>query len=370
MKSNAVPLVGAFRIVLLLLAAAGCNSGTPAPPGRDGLAPPHDMAMGAPPAPDLAVPVVISLHYRPAQVDTLAQGLRNPTGVVLRGDGSLVVTDYDAAVVDQVSADGQVSALLAGMSGFAGPFAAVLTAKGDLLVQTDFDAHGVKNDDTGTLWRVQGGAAQVLVEGLGRPRGLASLPDGRVFVADRRRHVVGVLDPMTGTLQPLAGKSGEAGYQDGQGAGARFASPYGCAVLPDGSVVVADLDNHRLRQVTLDGRVTTYAGDGTPGAVDGPREAARFLGLEGVAADRAGNVYVSDGDAFLVRLVPVSGDVVTLAGDGQPGHRDGAGAQARFYGLEGITVAPDGGTVYVSDGNQGKPNIQAGWVRKITVSAK
>lgn len=281
---------------------------------------------------------------------------QNPTGLALEAGGTLLVSDYDGGRVRRVTSAGAVTTIAAA-TGFAGPFAVSVTSAGKIVVQSDFNKSGQKDGTSGTLWTVTPGAGtvapQVLAEGLGRPRGLCAIAGGKLAVADRTRQTVRVLDVSTGALTALAGADGQAGYQDGSGAAARFAAPYGCAALPDGSIVVADSDNHRLRRVTMAGEVTTWAGDGVADTNDGPRLQARFDRPLAVAADAAGNVYVTDAGARRVRRIDTAGQVTTLAGDGTAGYRDGTGAEARLYGLEGLAVQADGKKLYVSDGSQG-----------------
>jgi hypothetical protein len=90
------------------------------------------------------------------------------------------------------------------------------------------------------------------------------------------------------------------------------------------------------------GRVTTVAGmPGRNGFVDGPAATATFRNPQGVAVDRARNVYVADTENHAVRMiVPGSGGaiVVTLAGRGRPGYGDGAGSVAAFSSPTGIAT--------------------------------
>ena len=224
-----------------------------------------------------------------------------------------------------------------------------------IYVQTDRDKTGDKGTNTGTIWKIPltGGTPEIFVEGLGRPRGLGRLPDGRVVMSDRNRNTVVILDLATKVITPLAG-SGVPGFLDGRGAGARFNDPYGLAVLPDGNVLIAEAMNHVIRKVTLDGEVSVFAGDGKPGMKDDrDKLKARFDGPIDVAVDVAGNVFVSDGGNHRIRRISSDGVVETVAGDGTRGFADGTGATAKFYGQEQIDVTPDGKTIYVSDGNGG-----------------
>src|SRR5439155_3851323 len=122
---------------------------------------------------------------------------------------------------------------------------------------------------------------------IGRPRGLAVLPDGRVAATDYIHHVVELIAPSTGGVTLLAGAWDQPGLVDGSGADARFSAPYGIAVRGDGALVIADFDNHEIRVVTLDGAATTLAGVGAPGFQDGAADSAMFRQPQAIAI--AGN---------------------------------------------------------------------------------
>ena len=291
---------------------------------------------------------------------------QNPTGLAHRRQRRPVRHRVRRARVRRLDPSAVSSTVLAGQSGFVAPFAVVI-AGGELYVQTDNDAAGLKYDSSGTIWHVSGGAATVVVTGLGRPRGLTALADGTVLVADRALDTVSLLDPNLPLLTPLAGAAGQAGYVDSAGAAARFDQPYGAATLADGSVLVADLGTHAIRCVAADGTVGTFAGDGQPGTIDGPRLSARFVDPKDLAVDAAGDVFVTDSGAHRVRRIRASdGEVETLAGDGVMGFQDGDGSLAEFYGQESLGVTADGQIVYVADGNGGD-NSAHHRIRKLTI---
>ena len=297
-----------------------------------------------------------------------AAQFNNPTGIALDGSGNLFVAEYDGARVRKVTKAGATSTITS-QKGFVEPFGVTFVSAEELLVQTDDNNAGVKSASSGTLWNVPvgTGVATMLVGGLGRPRGIAHLTANTVVVSDRTLQTISLLDQANGTLTPLAGADGNNGYVDGNGASARFDGPVGAAILPDSSILVADSNNHCLRQVTKEGTVTTFAGNGTKGMADGPRAAARFDRPVALAIDSAGVVYISDqGDNHRIRRVTLKGDVETVAGNGVAGFADGAGDLAEFYGQEGIAVDPDGKILYVADGNSGDASMHHR-IRKITL---
>ena len=191
-------------------------------------------------------------------------------------------------------------------------------------------------------WR-DGAAAQAR---FADPYGLALDPHGTLYVSDGGdSDRIRALRP-DGTVATLAG--GVEGFQDGQGAAARFDTPSGLALDATGNLYVADTGNHAIRKVTPDGVVTTLAGTGSPGWRDGPGAQAQFDGPMGLAIDQAGRVIVADAYNDRIRAITPDGRVTTLAGGALPGDADGPGAQARFDTPCAVLVEP-GGRIVVAD---------------------
>jgi sugar lactone lactonase YvrE len=293
----------------------------------------------------------------------------NPAGVAIEASGSLVVAEYDGNRLRRVAADGTASALTS-QGGFVYPFA--LTFAGTMLYsQTDANPSGVRSVTSGTIWRIDTGTglATTVAPNLGRPRAIAALSDGRLVLGDVANQRVRLLDPSTGTVTELAGLMGCSGSATGTGTNARFITPYGIAVLAGDRIIVADSGAHLLREVTLAGVVTAFAGDGVSGTIDGPRASARFVSPHALTADGSGAVYVTDTGAHRIRRIAADGTVTTVAGTGVAGFMDGAGNVAQFYGQEGIAAMWDGTTVYVADGTAGdEPPGPYHRVRKITIA--
>jgi len=148
----------------------------------------------------------------------------------------------------------------------------------------------------------------------------------------------------------IAGSAGKSGSVDATGSSALFDGIQGVAVDSSGNLYVADSANSTVRKITTAGVVTTLAGlAGSPGTADGTGSSARFKGPSGIAVDGAGNVYVTDPFAQSIRKISPSGVVTTLAG-GSTGSADGTGSAAQFNRPSGIAV--DGtGNLYVADAN-------------------
>lgn len=182
------------------------------------------------------------------------------------------------------------------------------------------------------------------------PTDVAVTPDWTVYVADFGNNRIRVISP-EGRVTTLAGSV--AGYADGRGTQARFSGPNGIALGPDGALYVADAGNARIRKVTPDGTVTTVAGDGNRGLVDGPGPQAEFAYPTGLAFAPDGRLYIVDRWAHCVRAIlpaPES-SVVTVAGNGEPGFVDGPGSEARFDNPLSATWDPEWGLVVTDSGN-------------------
>ena len=196
-----------------------------------------------------------------------------------------------------------------------------------------------------------------LVDGTGtsaafyHPYGVVADGAGNVFVADTYNHAIRKVTP-AGVVTTLAGST-TFGNADGTGSGASFRFPSGVAVDGSGNLFVADSRNYKVRKITPDGVVTTFAGSGSLGSADGTGTAASFNVMYGVAVDGSGTVYVADSGNNKIRKVTPGGAVSTLAGSGAAGSLDGAGAAATFYFPAGIAV-DSSGNVYTADRTNNK----------------
>jgi len=149
------------------------------------------------------------------------------------------------------------------------------------------------------------------------------------------------------TVSTLAG-SIAGGFMNGSGTAALFSGPQGVATDAQGNVYVADGFNNCIREITPAGVVTTYAGNGTAGYTDGPASSAEFYGPEAVAIDVQGDLYVSDIGNSVIRKITTAGVVSTFAGNGTRGFVNGAGTVAEFNNPQGLAVDASG-NVYVAD---------------------
>ena len=132
------------------------------------------------------------------------------------------------------------------------------------------------------------------------PAGLAVDGAGNILVADYCNHRVRKIDKR-GTVTTLAGST--CGFSDGRGSHAQMNRPSGVACDASGNVYVADSGNHRIRKIT-DGLVTTVAGTGVRGYHDAIGFCAMLAGPRDVVCDADGSVIVCDqGNARVRRIV-------------------------------------------------------------------
>jgi gliding motility-associated-like protein len=151
-----------------------------------------------------------------------------------------------------------------------------------------------------------------------------------------------------GQVSTLAG-SGAFGAVNGTGAAASFHYPLGITVDGSGNLYVGDQGNSLIRKVSPAGVVSTLAGSGQTGSTNGTGTAASFYDPYGVTIDASGNIYVADEGDNLIREVSPAGVVTTFAGSGLVGSSNGPGTAATFNHPFGVAVDASG-NVYVAEG--------------------
>lgn len=142
--------------------------------------------------------------------------------------------------------------------------------------------------------------------------------------------------------------TGSAGFVNGDTSVAQFNKPFGICIDPEGNVYLADAYNHRIRKIGIDGQVSTYAGTGIAGYLDGPADEARFNQPLNICFDDEGNMFVSDFLNQRIRKISADMQVTTIAGNGQAGYQEGPANQAMFNYPRGICL-DDTGNIYIGD---------------------
>jgi sugar lactone lactonase YvrE len=173
------------------------------------------------------------------------------------------------------------------------------------------------------------------------PIGVAVDGAGNIYVSDYGNNLIRRISA-SGMVSTLAG-NGNQGLINAPGVLASFNQPMGIAVDAAGNVYVGDAGNDRIRKITPAGVVSTLAGSDSTGYADGADTSASFFHPEGIALDRAGNVFVADAGNNLIRKVNPGGTVSTFAGNGT-----GEGEANIFSSPTGVTVDASG-NVYVAN---------------------
>lgn len=251
---------------------------------------------------------------------------------------------------------------------FNGPMGLAVDASGDIVV-ADAENHRLRRvTPSGNATTLVGSGVRGYQDGVGstaqfnRPAHLAIDANGAIFVSEWGAHRIRRIDP-DGTVTTIAG-TGEQGFADGPASQAKFNTPQGIAVAPDGTLYVADSLNHRIRRIK-DGMVTTFAGDGTKGYNDGLTTRAKFGGVWGVVRMRNGDLIVSDASNHSLRRVSTLGMVTTIVGGGKvqqsqsrsdvldgleyPGFIDGDESTAKFHAPLAVALDSSEQNLYVCD---------------------
>jgi len=210
---------------------------------------------------------------------TFVSRLLLPVGVAIDASNTIYVVTQRDGKLRKFNSSGS---LIGTISGLVNPTGLALDVSGNIFV-TELGGTVQQIGPDGTL--------TLVTSGLNRPRGVAVLKSGLLAVSESGNHAIDIVDPLTGATTVLAGGNG-AGFNDGPADMARFNQPYGVAAAPNGSVVVADRLNHRVRIVDTNGVVSTLYGvprsqwhrpfagwaDG-PGGVDGTAAARDPVGF-------------------------------------------------------------------------------------------
>jgi hypothetical protein len=195
---------------------------------------------------------------------------------------------------------------------------------------------------------------------------MAVASSGTIYISEYKGHRVRKITT-DGKISTVAGTgTADFGGDGGSATDAHLNGPRDVVVDSVGNLYIADGNNHRVRKVTADGKISTVAGTGTAdfGGDGGSATDAHLNGPRGVAVDSVGNVYVADHANHRVRKVSADGKISTVAGTGTEGS-DGDGGpaiSAQLHNPAGLVVDSTG-TLYISEYNGHR-------VRKVSADGK
>lgn len=297
-----------------------------------------------------------------------------PYDVAVDANGNVLVADRENHRIRKISPEGEVSNFAGnGTQGFADgtgenaqfyfPEGIATDAAGNVYVADTFNNSIRKITPNGEVTTLAGSTDDGDIDGNGssarfeRPADIATDTQGNIYVADSFNNKIKKISP-SGQVITLAG-SGERGDADGPGSSAAFNTPSAVAVDLEGNIYVADRNNDKIKKITPDGNVSTFAGSGEEGEANGAANIAQFNTPNGIAVDTNGNVMVSDYGNNTVRVISVEMLVYNLAGGGNFGEADGIGEAASFRRPRGLAFDASG-TLYVADEENSR-------IRKITI---
>ncbi len=246
---------------------------------------------------------------------TIAGPLSEPTGIAVGNTGNVYIADSSARMILEYYAATETIATIAGNGyyGYSGDGGPATSATFD-------DPLGEALDDAGNL-----------------------------YIADSQNNVIRELYAATGTIATIAG-NGHFGYSGdgGPATSAELTVPNAVALDSAGNLYIADTGNNVIREVyAATGTIATIAGNGIQGnsGDGGPATSAWLYLPAGVAADGAGNVYITARGMSGIRKVDAAtGIITTIAGNGSGGE---AADNPQFYAY-GLAV-DNAGNLYICD---------------------
>ncbi len=291
----------------------------------------------------------------------------SPAGVAVRSDGALVVTEIDNHVlrlivgknVTTLAGSGEVGNLdgLGSAARFDNPKGVVLDAADNAYVCDVGNCGVIRKVSAGGL------VSSIPTPGI-CPERIAIDPSGHLFVTAANPQVWRV--GASGGVSVLAGST-TPGHLDGNGSSARFVSPVGIACDASGNVYIADISDNRIRKISPTGDVTTLAGSGAAGFVDGIGIQATFYAPNAISVDSNDDLNVVDLYNNRIRHVTREGVVTTLAGTGEFGFRDGPGWYAQFNQPFELGMDAAGDVLVADTGNNRIRKIAASGIGALDV---
>src|SRR5262249_54707457 len=224
------------------------------------------------------------------------------------------------------------------------------------IVITDLDGKKIAIAGTGEAGRNDGPFDKATFND---PQGMAVKGD-TLYVADRRNHMIRMLDLKAGSVKTIAGTGvqGDNRQRGGPAIKTGLNSPWDL-YLQGNQLFIAMAGHHQIWTLNFaQSRVDPYAGAGPEDIRDGELTEALFAQPSGLASDGR-TLYVADSEVSAIRAVPLGGkgEVKTIVGEGlfEFGDVDGVGGRVRLQ--HALGVAFHDGKVYVADTYNGKLKV-------------
>jgi hypothetical protein len=290
--------------------------------------------------------------------------LDSPTGIAVDSSNNVYIADtHNNRIREVLASTGAINTIAGtGAAGFGGdggvatsavlnyPTAVAVDSAGNVYI-ADSNNHHIREIKSGTISTVAGDGEQFFsgdgglatAAGLDSPNGVAVDSAFNIYIGDTHNQRVRLVTFTTGIITTLAGTGVKTYTADGVAANtSALARPRGLAIAPNGTLLIADSDNDRVRSVS-GGDIATVAGDGQQGFSGdiGPATAATIDTPRAVAATTSSNAVVSDTENDRVRAVDVNGDLITIAGFAPAANESlapGGAATSMVYGTGSLTA--------------------------------
>lgn len=189
---------------------------------------------------------------------------------------------------------------------------------------------------------------------------IALTPDGKtLYVADIGNKRVRAIDTKSVAVTTVAG-TGTAGVpKDGELAAKQpLVDPRAVAADDKGNVYVLERGGHALRVIDKEGKIRTVAGTGKKGngGNGGPALKAEMNGPKYASIDRDGSVLIADTENHQIRrYIPGKETVELVMGTGKAGKGFEADPlKCELARPHGVSVHPKTGDLYVADSDNGR----------------
>jgi len=220
-----------------------------------------------------------------------------------------------------------------------------------LVIDPDGTLRRVAGNAQPGLFGSEGDGGPALDAAFLQTAGITVASDGAIYVSDDLAHVIRVI--RDGTIATFAGTGGPGhGGDGGPATAATLDAPTAMTFDAAGNLFVTDAGTSVVRKIAPDGTIVTVAGTGVYGFAgdDGPATEARLARPDGVAVTSDGTLYIADRLNSRIRKVTPDGVISTFAGTGEKAmYGDGGPASAAAFGYVSRVEIDDDGGLLVSD---------------------
>jgi uncharacterized protein (TIGR03437 family) len=277
-----------------------------------------------------------------------------PRGLAVDSSSNLYIADEYNNCIRKIDTKGIITTVAGnGQPGFGGdggpatqamldlPSAVWVDSANNLYIADDYNQRIRRVSSSGIIVTVAGSGqigfagdgGNALRANFAHPYGLAVDSSGTVYVSDRDNHRIRAIS--TGGIVSTVAGGGEYTGDGGPATNARLSLPYRCAIDSKGNLYISDYSENRVRRVSPGGIISTLAGTGIAGfgGDGGPAANALVDGPMDIAVDSSDNIYFADLNNGRLRKVATDGTITTV----------------NLNGMAPFGVAADGaGNIYVS----------------------